>query len=271
MERLGQMSYVEFGSGGLYQLVIYIHLHGRSYLLLEHSVHQPLISSSCVLEPKRYHTIAIGSLPCDERGLFLVIWVHADLVVAGEDIHKIEEFMARCHDEVDSRQWEAVFWACSVDVSEVDAESPLAVRFFDKYDVSQLFRVFHFSDCSCLEEFTNLLVDRFFPFWREAPPLLLDWLKGRANVQPMSDYCGVNSSHVRLLPREDVFVLSQEMGKGVSEVLRKIGADVGEVFRVVVQRYRLQLFRGLRSSVHLVVHVELVQVYVIDRFSLHGC
>ena len=39
------------------------------------------------------------------------------------------------HDEVDLRQGETVFWACFVDVSEVDAESPLSVRFFDKYGV----------------------------------------------------------------------------------------------------------------------------------------
>ena len=85
--------------------VIYVHLHGRSYLLLEHPIHQPLVGSSCVLESKRHHTITIGSLPCDEQGLFLVIWVHADLIVAGEDIHKTEEFMASSgiYDEVDSR------------------------------------------------------------------------------------------------------------------------------------------------------------------------
>ena len=39
LERLEQMSYVELGSGGFYQHVIYVHLHGRSYLLLEHPVH----------------------------------------------------------------------------------------------------------------------------------------------------------------------------------------------------------------------------------------
>ena len=145
--------------------------------------------------------------------------------------------MAGCgiYDEVDSRQRETVFWACSVDVREVDAESPLAVRFFDQYNVGQPLRVFYFSDFSCLEEFTDLLVDRFLPFWRKTPPLLHDWLKGWADVQPMSDYCGVNSSHVRLLPREDVFILSQKTGKGAFEVFRKLGADAGEVFRVVVQ------------------------------------
>ena len=160
------MSYVEFGNYGLYQHIIYVYLHGRFYLLLEHPVYQPLISSSCVLEPKRHHTIAIGSLPCDERGLFLIIWIRADLVVAGESIHKTEEFMvgSGIHDEVDSQQRETVFWVCSIEVSEVDAESPLAVRFFDKYYVGQQFRIFHLSDCSYLEEFSDLLVYRFLPF-----------------------------------------------------------------------------------------------------------
>ena len=216
------MSYVELGSGGFYQHVIYVHLHGRSYLLLEHHVHQPLVGSSCVLEPKRHHTITIGSLPYDERGLFLVIWVHADLVIAGEGIHKTEEFMADCgvYDEVDPRQRETVFWARSVDVSEVNAESPLAVCFFDKYDVGQPFRIFHLSDCSRLEEFADLLVDRSLPVWHEAPPLLFYWLERGTDVQPMSNYCRVNSSHVRLLPREDVFVLSQKMGERAFEVFR---------------------------------------------------
>ena len=88
--------------------------------------------------------------------------------------------MADCgiYDEVDSRQRETILWACSVDVSEVDAESPLAVCFFDEYDVGQPFRIFHLSDCPCLEEFADFLIDRFLPFWCEAPSLLLDWLEG---------------------------------------------------------------------------------------------
>ena len=55
--------------------------------------------------------IEIGSLACDERGLFLVTWIHVDLVVAGESIHKTEEFMADCgiYDEVNSWQRETIF------------------------------------------------------------------------------------------------------------------------------------------------------------------
>ena len=92
--------------------------------------------------------------------------------------------MADCgiYDEVDPWQRETIFWACSVDVSEVDAESPLVVRFFDKYDVGQPFGVFHFSDCSCLEELADLLVDRFLSFWSKALSLLLDWFEGWTDV-----------------------------------------------------------------------------------------
>ena len=68
------------------------------------------------------------------------------------------------HDEVDSRQRETLFWACFVDVNKVDVESALAIHFFDKYDVGQPFRIFHLSYCSYLEEFADLLVDRFFAF-----------------------------------------------------------------------------------------------------------
>ena len=88
--------------------------------------------------------------------------------------------MAGCgiYDEVNSQQRETIFWAYSVDVSKVDAESPLDICFFEEYDVGQPFRIFHLSDCPCLEEFADLLVDRFLPFRRKAPSFLLDWLEG---------------------------------------------------------------------------------------------
>ena len=212
---------MELGCGGFYQHIIYVHLHSCAYLLLEHPVYQPLIGSSCILEPEHHHTITIGSLRCDERGLFLVVWVHIDLVLAGEGIHETEEFMAGCgvYDEVYPRQRETVLWTCFVDVSEVDTESPLAICFFDEYDVGQPLRILYLPDRSCLEEFVDLLIDGFLSLWREAPPLLFDWFEGRADVQPMSYYCRVNASHVRLLPCEDVIGLSQKLSEEAFEVL----------------------------------------------------
>ena len=152
--------------GGFYQHVIYVYLHSCAYLLLEHPVHQPLVGGSCVLESKRHYPITIGSLCCDERGLFLVIEVHADLVVAGKGIHKTEKLMAcsGVHDEVDPSQREAVLRACFVYAGEVDTESPLAIFFLDEHNVSQPLWIFDLSDRSCLEELADLLVDGFLPF-----------------------------------------------------------------------------------------------------------
>ena len=72
---------------------------------MEDPVHQPLVGSSCIFQSKGHYSIAIDPLPRDERGLFLVVGIHADLVVAGESIHEAEEFMAGCgvYYEVDSR------------------------------------------------------------------------------------------------------------------------------------------------------------------------
>ena len=114
----------------------------------------------------------------------MVIGIHADLVAAGECIHKIEKSVARggIHDEVDPWQREAVLWACFIYVSEVDTESPFAVCFFDEHNISQPFRIFYLSDSSCLEELADLLVDGFLPLWCEAPALLLDRFEGWVGV-----------------------------------------------------------------------------------------
>ena len=73
------------------------------------------------------------------------------------------------YNEIDSWQRKTIFWVCSVDVSEVDVKSPLAVHFFDEYDVGQPFWVLHLFDYPFLEELAYLLVDRFLSFWSEAP------------------------------------------------------------------------------------------------------
>ena len=68
------------------------------------------------------------------------------------------------YDEVDPWQREAVLWERFVYVSEVDTESPLAICFFDKYNVFQPLRILDFPNRSCLEELADLLIDGFFLF-----------------------------------------------------------------------------------------------------------
>ena len=114
----------------------------------------------------------------------MVVEIHADLVITRESIHEAEEFMASCgvYYEVNPGEREAIFRACSVNVSEIDAESPFVVFFFDEYDVGQPFRVLHFSDRTCLEELADLLINHFLSFWSKTSSFLLDWFEGWTDV-----------------------------------------------------------------------------------------
>ena len=86
------------------------------------------------------------------------------------------------YDEVDSWQRETILWACSVDVSEVDAKSPLAVCFFDEHDVGQPFWVLHLSDCPAWKSLSTSSLIAFFPLQSEAPSFLIDWFEGRVDA-----------------------------------------------------------------------------------------
>ena len=94
-----------------------------------------------------------------------------------------------------------------VDNDEVNAEPPFVVCLFDKDYISQPVKVFYFSDNFGLEEFVNLFIDYLLPFWGETPSFLFDRFEGGADVQLVCDYCGVNSSHILLLPGEYFYIL----------------------------------------------------------------
>ena len=91
-----------------------------------------------------------------------------------------------------------------------------------------------YSDCPCLEKLGDLLVDCFFPLRSKAPSLLLDWFERWTDIYSMCNDGRINFSHIRLLPCKDILVLSQKLGKETSEVVRELGTDVGEVFRVII-------------------------------------
>ena len=102
----------------------------------------------------------------DKRGLLLVAGVHTDMIVAREGVHEAEEFVTghSVYYEINPRQGEAILWAGLVEVCEIDAKPPLAVYSFDENNVGQPFRVLYFSDCLCLEELTDLFIDRLLSF-----------------------------------------------------------------------------------------------------------
>ena len=89
-----------------------------------------------------------------------------------------------------------------------------------------------------MEEFVNLFIDRLLPFWGEAPSFLFDRSEGGADVQLVCDYCGVNSSHILLLLGKYVYIMFQEVSKGVPNVFGQSRSDVDEILQMVVELYR---------------------------------
>jgi hypothetical protein len=70
------------------QQVIYVHFNVSANLISKHPVHQSLISGSCILQTEGHHLIAVKSSVCDESRFFLVCFLHVDLIVSREGIHK---------------------------------------------------------------------------------------------------------------------------------------------------------------------------------------
>ena len=56
----------------LYQHVIHVNFHIPPNMMCEHFVHQPLIRSTCVLEPEWHHFVTEKALAGDEWSLLLV-------------------------------------------------------------------------------------------------------------------------------------------------------------------------------------------------------
>ena len=91
--------------------------------------------------------------------------------------------------KVNPRQGKIVFWAGSIDVSEVNVESPFSICLFDENHVSQPVGVIYFPDSSSLEEFTNFFVYRFLSLWGEASSFLFDRYEGGADIYFVGDDC----------------------------------------------------------------------------------
>ena len=138
----------------------------------------------------------------------MVVGVHSDLVIPRESVHEAEKLVASCgvHYKVDPRG-KVIFWIGSVDIGEVNANSPFAVCLFDEDYISQPVRVFYFSDSFGLDDFVNFFIDRLLPLWGKASSFLFDGFEGGANVQLVCDYYGVNSPHILLLPGEYFYIL----------------------------------------------------------------
>ena len=71
-----------------YDHVIYVYLHGSSYLFIEQFVHHALVCGTCIFKSERHYLVAVEALASDKAGFVLIRGVHHNLIVPRESIHE---------------------------------------------------------------------------------------------------------------------------------------------------------------------------------------
>ena len=89
---------------------------------MEDNCHFPLIGSTCIFQPEGHDSVVEVSKGRPESCLFSILWIHLDLILSTETIHKGEVLMIRSgvNESVDVWQMEFILWASFVQVSKID-------------------------------------------------------------------------------------------------------------------------------------------------------
>ena len=74
----------------LNQHVVYIHLHVSFDLVVEHAINQSLICSTGIFKSEGHNVVIVEALTGNKRYLLLILFIHHDLVVTKECIHKLK-------------------------------------------------------------------------------------------------------------------------------------------------------------------------------------
>jgi hypothetical protein len=96
-----------------YQHIVDVDFNISADLVLEHFVHQPLISGSSILQPKGHHSVTIETSISHKSGFLLVYLIHVYLVESTNRVHP--------------RERETILRASFVQISEVHAYPPLSI------------------------------------------------------------------------------------------------------------------------------------------------
>jgi hypothetical protein len=129
--------------------VIHVGFNILVELLLEGGLDSSLTGSTGVLRSERHHRVEVGAEWGDERGLLLVFFLDYDLVVPGVAVEEAEQVAAHrgVDDLINPWQPEGVFGVVLIEVSVVDAHSPLACVLLMYEDrVGEPLRMEYFSD-----------------------------------------------------------------------------------------------------------------------------
>ena len=97
---------------------------------------------------------------------------------------------------VDPRKQEAILWACSVKVGQINTNSPATIRLFDQDHICYPLGVLGFSNEANFEELIHLNINDHIVLDIECSMLLLNSLELQVNVKAVDHYTLIYSWHI---------------------------------------------------------------------------
>ena len=109
--------------------IIYIALYDLAYMLTEDRIHDALVCCTCILQAKKHHGVAVHSKWRSERYMLLIFWIHLDLIIFGEVVHKGHplETAHIVNYDIPDRERKLVFRTSGVQIAEVYTNSDLSI------------------------------------------------------------------------------------------------------------------------------------------------
>lgn len=173
-----------------------VYFHCFFELLEEHTIDESLVSGTCVLKTERHYFVAIRTAVCDECGFFSRSSGYHDLIVSWKYFLERQEFVPRCCFDlsIDVWKWEAIFRTEFIEISEIDAYSPLPF-FLPQRDWQANLGIW-FSLSIIFWGVSQLRHWLRWRFWSQLSSFLLDRLESRVHVELMTCYVNVDPRHI---------------------------------------------------------------------------
>src|SRR6185312_9249105 len=182
--------------------------------IMKNVIHGTLICCTGIFQSKGHNQVfeQANRAWYPERGLVYILWGHKNLVVAGITIHKTHHLMtSRCVDQCfRNRHRILIFWRCSVEVSEIHANSPSAIFLLDRDHARDPLSIPTWPDESCIQHLFHFFLNLLQDFGLHLPCWLLKRPKSLLERESMLDDASIQTGHLSIIPRKTVLVLLQQ-------------------------------------------------------------
>jgi len=133
---------------------------------------------------------------CSEGCMFLIFWIHLDLIISWEAVHEGHSPKYASIVNHDIRNWERkpVFGTSNIQIVKVNIDPDLLIFLWDRHDISYPLRLLFFPNEKESYEILDFRFNCLYNLWMQSSLLLFDWFGIQINVKAMHGYLWVGIS-----------------------------------------------------------------------------